>query len=211
MPDNGTSQKRAWIDDDILFVHLPNELIQLRPVRADRLDAFDALQRIWLEAWLANEQSTGDTLKDTDTITAMRKALGMMPRADLSDAYGFDFQAIHNQYRLIEMLFFAESFGASQRNDDELIFDLAKYQGGLITKLHRFNPRKKLREAVLSRLPGEMGSQTEPSPQATFQSKEADPGSLTSSPNSPTASERKPQSSSRRRSASKKSTDSSMS
>ena len=151
-----------------LKIECPGDAIIVSPVPRANLKALDSLMLQIQSVWLGDEFSTGDTLTRDEVWDAIAKIISLLPRVDAPGTTGFDLQKIENDYEYLERLFFGQGLTTDQ---DGLEITVNALKPCLIHQLHRYNPKKKLREA--SQLPrsSQANQSTEKSPRKTVRQK----------------------------------------
>ena len=127
-----------------LTIECPGDPIIVSPVPRSKLGALDSLMQGIQSEWLRDEFSTGDTIAKDEVWAAIAKIAALLPRVDAPGTTGFDLQKIENDYEYLERLFFGQGLTTDQ---DGLEITVNALKPCLIHQLHRYNPKKKLREA----------------------------------------------------------------
>lgn len=154
-----------------------NDVVIISPVPRANLRALDSLLLLIQSYWLEDEFSTGDTLAREQVWGAIAQVVELLPRIDAPGTTGFDLQKIENNYDYLERLFLGQGLGFDQ---DGLEITVNKMQPSLLHQLHRYNPKKKLRQAAALRLSRQDSQSTEKSPPTTSPSQAQDSSMLTS-------------------------------
>ena len=153
-----------------LTIECPGDAIIVGPVPRAKLKALDSLMQTIQAEWLQDEFSTGDTITKDIVWDAIAKIIDLLPRVDAPGTTGFDIQKIEGDYEYIENLFFGQGLNTDQ---DGLQITVNNLQPCLIHQLHRYNPKKKLREAAQLNLSNQASPSPEKSPQKTAPRKAA--------------------------------------
>ena len=162
-------------------------VVTVQPVPRAVLSALEKLmleiQRIWIEEGF----STADAIARSDCWGHMEDVAKMLPNHENPAVLGFDLSLLGNDYEQLERLFFGDASQAYSRDsvseEHSLgLFNIALFEGCKIWHLHRFEPKKKLMQAVALR---QERSQSEASPPPTSLSK---PVALNRPTRSPTSS-----------------------
>lgn len=151
-----------------LKIECPGDAIIVGPVPRSNLKALDSLLREIQSYWLQDEFSTGDAIARPEVWNAIAKLVDLLPRIDAPGTTGFDLQRIENDYDYLERLFFGRGVTVEQ---DGMEINVAGIQPCLLHQLHRYNSKKKLREADQLRLSRQVNPSTEKSPRKTSRSK----------------------------------------
>lgn len=125
----------------------PNWVVLLKPCAIANYAEMEVLLRKLLRLWLESDLSTGHCLAEGEVWSICRQVISLLRKAAEgtapSDAEIMEF--VGSDPLLLEQLFFAESYeledferGVTSR------FELAKWQGGQLARLHRFSPKKLL-------------------------------------------------------------------
>ena len=153
-----------------LKIECPGDSIVVGPVPRASLKALDSLMLALHSYWLADEFSTGDTLARDEAWDAIAKVVALLPRIDAPGVTGFDIQKIENDYGYLEELFLGRGLNVDQDGLEMTVSDLKPC---LIHQLHRYNPKKKLREASQLLLSSPGSPSIEKSPRKTAHRKAA--------------------------------------
>lgn len=142
--------------------------IAIQPVSRHRLAALERHMVTLQSYWTEDSYSTADTIARPEAWAEMEAIAELLPLHDNPAApWGKDGLAhISNDYEQMERLF----FGVQPKRDRMGQFNLQDFEGSLIYELHRYNPKKKLLDAVQLQ---EERSLTESLPQKTSRSKAA--------------------------------------
>jgi hypothetical protein len=138
-----------------LTIGLPERTIELHPAPRTQLQT---LRNLLLELqcrWLELRFSTGELVAEDAAWAQMQACVALLPRSENPAVLGFDLDLISNDYAQLEQLFFADTAVVQAEELHHwaiLSFDLDRFVGARIVRLHGFNPRSLLEAADALRL-----------------------------------------------------------
>lgn len=135
---------------DTLKIQTPEQTIELLPVTRDNLKKLRGQLVKLAVHWICNEFAIGDCLLDKKCWTDMKAAISMLPRKD-NPAVGWnDLDAIANDYKQMERLFFAQDYDTRWvvgESGGFYRFNANEYKPSLLCEIHCFMPMGILQSA----------------------------------------------------------------